>query len=167
MNKSIKILSLLLALLTLTFVFVSCSGGESGAKETEAPKDVVFDLSALGTALSKVKYEDEMAEITDDAVISAIYPEVSGAVKKVIYGGSGATPEEIILCEFESADAANSAKARFEKHLEDKKGIFDTYNAEYRPLLDKAVLEVIGKYVIYSVSADADAAKAAIEAAKK
>ena len=166
MKKSVKIISFVLALLTLSFVFVSCSSGESGAKNTESQKEVVFDLSALGSALAKVKYEDEMAEITDDAVISAIYPEVTGAVKTVIYGGSGATPEEIILCEFESADAANTAKARFEKHLEDKKGIFDTYNAEYRPLLDKAVLEVVGKYVLYSVSADADAARAAIEAAK-
>ncbi len=158
MKHVTKSLALLLALLTLVLAFASCT--------KDQPADVTLDLDALGTALSKVRYEDILVALTDETVLNTAYPVTAGAVKKIVYGGSGATPEEIILCEYENADEAAKAKTRFENHLNGKKETFDTYNAQFRPLLDDAILEVVGKYVIYSVSADAAAAKTAIEAAK-
>lgn len=144
-----RIFSLLLVLPLLLCIFASCGEGTK--------TDVTIDITALSTDLAKVSFVDEMVALSAEA-ISARYGFAASASSVIVYGGSGATPEEIIVAEYASEADAKSAMAGFEEHLEAQKTTFDDYNAEYRPLLNDTVLEQIGKYIVYCVcDAPADA----------
>lgn len=147
MKRIIRLLASVLAILTLALCFSAC------AKEDT----VTIDIEKLAKELSKVKYVDDMVKL-DDAVVSATYALTSGAKKAVVYGASGATPEEIIIAEYESANAARDAMSKYSDRVAAQKKTFDTYNAEYRPLLNQMILQQNGKYIIYCVSSDYDAA---------
>ena len=53
--------------------------------------------------------------------------------------------------------------AKYEARVASQKETFDSYNAEYRPLLDDYLLRRVGKYIVYCVSDDAKAASAALD----
>ena len=153
----IRTLSFLLILTAILTLFASCAGGEA---------EVTIDITALGNDLSKVQFVDpDMAAIGADIVTSR-YGFTSSAVKVVAYGGSGATPEEIIVAEYETAAKAKDAFSGFQSHLSSQKSTFDDYNAEYRPLLDTPILEQIGKYVIYCVCDAQSQAQAVLDSYK-
>lgn len=152
-----RILSLLVCLTMLVTLFAAC-----GEKEPA----VTIDVDALATALSKVQYVDEMMQVAEDSV-ALRYGFTSGAVKVVVYGGSGATPEGVIVAEYADESAAKNAFPKFEEYLETQKTTFDSYNAEFRPLLDTPVLERIGQYIVYCVCDAQSAAQTVLDGYKK
>lgn len=147
MKKIIRLAASVLAVLSLALCFSACQ------KET----NVTIDIEKLAEDLSKVKYVDDMVKL-DDAVVEASYALTSDAKKAVVYGASGATPEEIIIAEYESANAARDAMSKYSDRVAAQKKTFDTYNAEYRPLLNQMILQQNGQFIIYCVSSDYDAA---------
>ena len=154
----IRTLSFLLVLSAILTLFAACSSTEV---------DVTIDVAALGTDLSKVQFVDPDMALIDAAIVTSRYGFTSAAVKVVAYGGSGATPEEIIVAEYESAAKAKDAFSGFQSHLDSQKSTFDDYNAEYRPLLDSPILEQIGKYVVYCVCDAPSQAQAVVDSFKK
>ena len=153
MKKIIRLTAIALAILTLTFCTVACRQQE---------KDITLDIDQLAKALSEVKYVDEMVKL-DDAVVATSYALTSDAKKAVVYGASGATPEEIIVAEYEDIASAKAAISKYSDRLAAQKKVFDTYNAEYRPLLDQMILQQAGKYIIYCVSSDYTAASKIVD----
>ena len=153
----IKHLTLLLALTAILALFAACSSTEA---------EVTLDITALGTDLSKVQFVDPDMALIDSAIVTSRYGFTSSSVKVVAYGGSGATPEEIIVAEYESSAKAKEAFDGFKSHLDSQKSTFDDYNAEYRPLLDTPILEQIGKYVVYCVCDAPTQAQAVVDSYK-
>lgn len=157
-----KVLSVVLAISALL-----CIAALAGCKK-EQEKEYNIDIVALATELSKIKYNDELANVNDAAAETIIGSYINGAKKYVFYSSSsGATPEMIITAEYETKnDAANGLK-QLQKFVDEKKKTFDSYNVEYRPLLDKIVFESIGKYVVLCVSGDNTAAENIVSEYKK
>lgn len=139
-----RIIACLICLSFIAVAFCSCGN-------TEDYSDKVIDVNALASELNeKLTYVDELAPV-DENIVSALYG-FKGTVELVVFAAGGATPEEVIVAEYASQDDAKAALKEFEERAESQKKIFDTYNPEYRPLLDDMVLKQLGKYVIYSVS---------------
>lgn len=151
-----RILSLLFVLPLLLCLMAGC---------TPAEPEVTIDIEALATDLSKVPFVDEMVAISAESV-AARYGFTSGATKVIVYGGSGATPEEIVVAEYASASDAKNGHEKFKDHLDAQKTTFDDYNADFRPLLDTPVLEQIGKYVVYCVCDEPSRAQAVVDSYK-
>lgn len=150
-----KITALALVLLTVLLALVSC---------TKAQPEISLDIENLAQLLSGVNYVEQLEKL-DPSVVTTLYGFTSGAKNAVVYGASGATPEEIIVAEYETEDEAKTALEKYEKHLASQKETFNDYNAQYRPLLDNPVLQQAGKYIVYCVSNDGAAAQAVLDGA--
>ena len=141
-----KLICLLLALASLCLFLPACSDGA---------KEVNIDISALAAELaSSVTFADELEPVDTD-VIAALYG-FSDAKSVVVYAASGATPEEIIVAEYETQEGAAAALGTLNNRLSSQKTTFNDYNTQYRPLLDKSIVRQIGRYVVYCVSSDYD-----------
>ena len=139
-----KIVSLLICLSFVLFCFCSCA-------ETVDYSDKVIDVNALASELNtKLTFVDDLA-LVDESIVSALYG-FKGTEKLVVYAAGGATPEEIIVAEYATVDDAIAAFSAFEARVTSQEKIFDTYNPEYRPLLNGMYLKQLGKYVVYCVS---------------
>lgn len=149
-----KILSLALALTFVLFTFAACGGNTA--------KTYSFDVSELAKLLSeKGKFVDALAEVDAD-VVSTAYG-FSSAKNVKVYASGGATPEEVIVAEYEGEAAAKTGMDEFNKRVSAQKTTYSTYNPQYRPLLDDLLLKQVGKYVIYCVSSDNTAITAEFE----
>ena len=148
-----KTIAAALVLLTVLLAFASCT-------KPQAP--LTIDIEKLAKDLSGVSYVEQL-EALDPSVVTTLYGFTSGAKNVIVYGASGATPEEIIIAEYEDENTAKSAVEKFEKRLSSQKTTFDDYNAEYRPLLDTPVLQQAGRYIVYCVSNDHAAAQAVLD----
>ena len=152
-----RIIALTTTIIVLAALFTSCGNAKKDYS------DIVLDVSALASELAnKSTYVDELAPV-DEELVKTLYG-FADTEKTVIYASGGATPEEVIVAEYSSADAAKAGLQVFNDRLSAQKKTYDTYNAQYRPLLDDILLEQIGKYVVYCVSSDNSAAVAAFEA---
>ncbi len=153
-----KILSFILtvsALLCMTCMLYGC--------KNDTKKEYDIDIEALASDLSKIKYNDELAKVDANAAGNIIGSYVNGAKKYVFYSSSsGATPEMIVAAEYESESDAENGLKQLKKLVDEKKKTFDSYNVEYRPLLDNIVFENAGKYVILCVSGDTSAAEGVV-----
>lgn len=142
---------ILACLLCLSFIFVAfCSCGN-----TVDYSDKVIDVNALAARLNtKLTFVDDLA-LVDENIVNALYG-FKGTEKLVVYAAGGATPEEIIIAEYATVDDAKAALPSFEARVKNQEKTFDTYNPEYRPLLNGMYLKQLGKYVVYCVSSSND-----------
>ena len=134
----------------------------TGEGETE---EKVLSAENIATDLSKVTFVMEMQKASD-GIINAKYGFTKGAAEVIVYGGSGATPEEIIVARYEGEAKAQEALAKYETRLENQKTRFDSYNDQYRYLLNDAILEQFGDYIVYCVCEDAETASEIVNAYK-
>lgn len=143
MNRhlSSRLLSLLFCLVLVLGVFAGCN---------ESNDDVTLDIEALAADLSGVTFVEQVEKLDAD-VIGMLYGFTSGAAKVVVYGASGATPEEIIVAEYATAQEAKTSLAKYQERLDAQKTTFNSYNPQYRYLLDTPIVEQVGKYVVYCV----------------
>lgn len=153
--NSIKFIATSLVLsLIASFVFVSCEKSDPYADLKLDVEKVALDLRDNG------KFVEELDRL-DDATVPYVY-DLGSPDKIVVYTGSGATPEEIIVAEYDDADARTAALQKLNDHLTSQRKTFDDYNAQYRPLLDSPLLVEVGKYLIYCVSDDYNASEAVL-----
>ena len=155
MKKITAIILTALVLVGTVFSLASC--------KNEPAKNIEIDIDALAKELSeKVKFESPI-KMPDDKVTSAtIGKYLTGAKKTVYYSSDGATPEMIVVAEYEDEAAAKSGVSSLEQLVKAKKDVFDSYNTQYRSLLDDIILESDGKYAILCVSSDTSAAKTVV-----
>lgn len=149
-----KLIALLLALTAL------CGLAACGAKE-EAPVEI--DVTALAAALYEADiYDDILSEIP---VVAApvFYGYAEGDVTScVLYQSTAAAAEEIFVAQCASEEAAAAVKAGAEARIQSQIASYENYVPAEVPKLNSAVLETAGEYVIFVVSADADAAQAIV-----
>ncbi len=127
-------------------------------------EEKTIDVAALGDALlNNITYTDEMAAIDLETAGMIYYFGEASVTNACIYESSGATAEEIAV--FECADEASAdlmEKAVADRIAEQKES-FENYVPEELVKLDNAILVRSGKYVILSVSADAEQARKIID----
>ncbi len=152
MKKSRFIAVIMLA--AIVFTFVSCEKKDPYANLEIDVEKFALDLRDNG------KFLEELERL-DDKNVPYVY-DIGTPDKIVVYAGSGATPEEIIVAQFDDAAARSDAFKKLNDRLAAQRKTFDDYNAQYRPLLDNPLVTEVGKYLIYCVSDDAGASQAVL-----
>ena len=131
--------------------------------KSEETKNIEIDIEALAEELSeKTKFESPIIKADEKVTSATVGKYLTGAKKTVYYSSDGATPELIVVAEYESDSAAKTGIANLQNLVNAKKDIFDSYNTQYRPLLDDVVLEQSGRYAVLCVSADSQTAKSVV-----
>lgn len=154
MRKALTSVVAILLTSVLFFALVACEKSDPYANLQLDIEQVARDIRDSG------KFVDELERL-DDSAVPFIY-DLGSPVKAVVYAGSAATPEEIIVAEYESAEACKAGYDKVNAHLSEQRDTFDDYNAEYRPLLNEPLFVQAGKYLIYCVSNDYNASKEAL-----
>lgn len=139
-------------------VIISCSS------KTEKSDNVSFDIEQLALKLSTdVPFDDELIKLQDDAV-SLVYN--FGGSSTIVYAGSGATPEIVIIVECTDSSEADNAVAKIKTYIDDQITLFTDYNPSQLPKLETAVCGAYGRYAICAVSPDSAAVQTVIESSK-
>jgi hypothetical protein len=138
----------------VAFIFSACEKADPYANLQLDIEQVARDIRESG------KFVEELERLDDEAV-PYVY-NLGNPVKAVVYAGSGATPEEIIVVEYADEQARADGYKKLSAHLSSQRETFDDYNAEYRPLLDEPLFIEAGRYIIYCIASDFDASKAAL-----
>lgn len=139
----------------LLAAMVACMMVACGGKEKTydfAVEDMAKDLREM------IEYEDELTQ-SRDAVFYMIYGIDEGLVKsQSSYFSTNATTEEIAVVECVDKDATETVKKAFEDRVAYQKQTFESYAPEEVDRLDKALIKVMGNYVVLCVTADTDRA---------
>lgn len=153
-----KKLFLISAFIIIMSVIISCSG------ETEISENISFDIEQLALKLSTdIPFDDELIRLQDDAA-ALIYN--FGGKSTVVYTGSGATPEIIIIVECKDSIEADNAAVKIKTYIDDQITLFTDYNPSQLPKLESAVCSAYGRYAVCAVSPDSAAAQTVIESSK-
>ncbi|MHB1150885.1 MAG: DUF4358 domain-containing protein [Eubacteriales bacterium] len=151
-------LILILSFIIITSLIVSCGN------EIKTSEHVTFDTEQLALKLSTdVTFDDELIRLQEDAV-SLVYN--FGGSSTVVYAGSGATPEIIIIVECTDSGEADNAVAKIKTYIDDQIKLFADYNPSQLPKLETAVCSAYGRYAICAVSPDSTAVQSVIESSK-
>lgn len=102
--------------------------------------------------LENAEFDDELVSI-EETVIHTLY-NFGKSEAIVVYAGSGATAEEIIIIECDTSDNAKAAYDNLKSYLQKKKITFKDYNPAEMYKLDDPILKQYGKYVVYCISID-------------
>lgn len=157
MNLIMNKLTLILTVIIIAATIISCS------EKTAEYVNVTFDTEQLAVKLcSDVPFEDELMRLGDD-VVGLKYN--FGSDSAVVYAGSGATPEIIIIAKCADAEAAEAAVLKIKDYIDDQITLFTDYNSSQLPKLESAFCRAYGCYAICVVSGDSAAAQSTIEAA--
>lgn len=142
----VKALTVAICILSAALLICGCNGGY---------ENVVIDVEKVASEINaNAEFDDTLVKLSDD-VVRVKYPSLIDSEKTVIYAGSGATAEEIIILELSDAKSANVCSEKLKTHNSEMRKTFTDYNSSELPKIDSAVNVVRGKYVIYCVSCDA------------
>ena len=145
------------AALALCLTLTACGGG--GAAQTE------FDPDAAAQALLDSGAFTETLEEVDDSVAAVLYGvDTEKLTDCAAYTSLSAGAEEIAVLVMADADSAAAALEGLEKRVADQRAALESYQPDQVAKLDGAILEQRGSSVLLAVAADADAAKAAVDA---
>ncbi|MBQ1351800.1 MAG: DUF4358 domain-containing protein [Oscillospiraceae bacterium] len=145
-NRKKTIISALLSLLLL--LGLCACGGNSSAS---------VDIKTLPEAILKqVKFEDQLAEINQNAIEN--FYDVPDGVTGRVFLGSGATAEEIAVFQAPDEATAKTMAENAKQHISDRIASFENYIPEQVQLLDHAIVKQIGSCVVVCVAADTDSA---------
>jgi hypothetical protein len=143
------------------FIFTILIIAAASASCAENKSDIAFDTVQLAEKLSKeLMFDDELIRLSDD-VVSFKYNFGGGST--IVYAGSGATPEIIIITECSEPDAAEKAAAEIKGYIKDQIDLFSDYNASQLPKLETAFCRTYGNYAICVIAKDSAAAQDIIE----
>ena len=121
-----------------------------GSCTQAGPEDL--DIEALAHKLgTEIVYDDELVRLSDD-MVKKVY--VFSADQLVVWAGSGATAEKIIVGQAESAAAAKRLEEEFKNYLDAEIKRYENYVPAELVRLDDAVVMRSGRYVAYCVTAD-------------
>ena len=141
----------------LAILFSLCGCGEDAGGETKT-----IDKEALAAELAGTLEFRDMLEAVDSGIAGLRY-DTPENVEVVLYAGSGATAEEVAVFEAPDEDTAEEVLEAAEIYIQDQIDAFENYVPEEVPVLEKAVVEQRGKYVIICVTDDDAAARKKIE----
>ena len=114
-------------------------------------ENAVIDITALSdNIMASVTFDDQLVQISE-ATMKTAY-NFGEYISMIVYTGSGATAEEIILIECADSATADKTYMSVDTYYKNKKFYFKDYNPDETYKLDDPIFVRIGKYVIYCVS---------------
>lgn len=121
-----------------------------------------LDVNAFGEkVMASMAFDDEMNPMPED-LLSQLYGIQDSDVKqKTVYVSTGYTPEEVVVMEAASAEAAARIETALKARVESQKEAFVNYIPEEMPKLNNPPIKRQGNYVAMIISGD-DAAAAAL-----
>lgn len=144
-----KVIASFFCILTL-FAFAACS---STAKSP--------DVEAIMKEIRSGEIDlPDMAEIPLER-ISGYYDVNSDDIEQLSYiiAGSGATPDEIMIVKFTSADKAESMRSKMEERKAQISDLFTDYNPDEMPKVNSCVIETKNEYAFFAICNDNQKAK--------
>ena len=127
-------------------------------------KEVSFDVKTLAEELnSQISYQDTLTELDMDTASMFLNLSELDIVNGVVYEGSGATAEEIVVLECATSEDGAKAEQVLKDRVAEQVESFTDYVPAELTKLDAAVIRVNGKYAVLSVSDTPDAAVKIIE----
>jgi hypothetical protein len=137
----------------------------TSAAETTAAATVsnTSDIEGIFADLSSaIHFEDSMEIVADDYsdMLLGIAPE--SYTDCILYMGSGATAEELLIFAVSDKDSANALVQSLNTHIEDQKQAFSGYDPDELKILENAYIASSDTLVICCVCDNAKAAKEAI-----
>ena len=140
----------LVASLLLIFM-CACSHGK-------AQTDISVDIEQTAADIvENVEFRDELDTVGESAV-KRLYDMPENAFA-VVYIGSGATAEEVAVFEFEDADSSQAFIESAKKHIDEQIESYENYVPEEVPVLESAIVESYGRYVVVCVTDDPGASE--------
>ncbi len=162
-NKIVKVF--LGAALLLSFVLlVSCVSTKPLTLAEINMNEVTLDVAdAAEHMLSAVTFDDTLVKMEDEIAdglfgIGGLYSAVSA------YGSTGATAEAVVILRCGSGTDAETAEAKIAAYRDEMADVYADYNMPESEKLRGALLDTYGRYVVFIVSPDSDAAFDAFEA---
>ncbi len=162
-SRTRKITLAVLFLLSLS-LFVSCVKTEPiGLKDLNMNEITLDTESAAQHLLTSLTFDDTLVRI--DADIADALFGISGLYSSAAaYGSTGATAETVLVLRCGSATDAETAAAKIAAYRDEMADVYADYNMPESEKLRDALLSSYGRYVVYVVSSDSEAAYKAFEA---
>ncbi len=163
-----KRLSLVFTLIMCLVLVTGCTSNFELKEEPYKVADKILDASEFPDMVKLYNGNKENPENVD-AIIEMYYGLKTKDFKNyaVYYAGSGGTSDEIAIIEFADKKEADKNKAAFEKRITERKNVFSGYAPDEVKKLEKAKVEVKGKYVYMIISSDPDKALKIFNDSKK
>ena len=165
MKRGCKILKKMSVIGVLVGVFATAVTGCSNKQDNQKYENTVLNIENVAEeVLAKVSYAEQL-EVIDSDMMESIYTETDvGLIEKVvIYYNSAGTCDQLAVFQTVSVENANKVKESLKKDLENQIEANRDYLPDEIPKLQDPYLEVIGKYVVLSVSADKSQVKTVID----
>lgn len=139
---------------------------EIGATKTDTTEKNTFagkgkkdtDKIAKGI-LSKVKFKDDLAKVSDSIVISTYKLDPKKICSASLYLGGGATAEEIAVFEVKDKNYLKTLETLIDEHIERRKMDFKNYIPEEMPKLNSPAIVKKGNVIVVCVADKANAKK--------
>ncbi|MBO5648638.1 MAG: DUF4358 domain-containing protein [Clostridia bacterium] len=166
MKRTLTSAALLLAMMLFA---VSCTDtptqnpddSTSTDTSTSITERVPLELGVLARALADTCTFSEPLTQNDAYLKNHLYgfsAQADNMVACTAYVPAGITPEEVLVFEMKTADAANTIADMLRGYVTYQETQYGSYKPEEVPKLDDAVIVVDGTFVVYVVSTDNAAA---------
>ncbi len=137
-------------MLIFAAVLTGCGNGNTKA----------FDATEVANRLlEEITYQDELTVVDFDTAGMILNFSNVNVVNGLVFEGSGATAEEIVVLECASDEDADAAKAALQARVQEQIESFTDYVPQELEKLNQAVIVESGKYAVLSVSSEPDLAK--------
>jgi|GEM_PF-246852 len=162
-----KVSFIILAVIVLFFSLISCKDNTPGPSTlpddaTTEIFDVKIDINALAEELfTQIEYDDHLEKV-EDFVLEMLYNCEEYVTASVGYCASGGTSEAIALFECETVEYASMVVESLDTYRQSMAEDYARYTAGEVEKLNSAIINQVGKYVIFSVSSNPKGAHAII-----
>lgn len=153
-----------LAVLLLSLVLLTaCVSTEPIGLKDLNMDEVTLDAGATAAhLLSALTFDDTLVKM-DDEIADGLFG-IGGLYNAVAaYGSTGATAETVLVLRCGSATDAEEAAAKIAAYRDEMADVYADYNMPESKKLTDALLGCYGRYVVFVVSPDSEAAYQAFE----
>ena len=152
-TKKLGIILLAMAISMLT-LFTGCKGK---TKEIDAE-------ATLNALLNDVKYESELAEVSNNAAM--YFPDLPEKSTIKLYRAGGYSAEEVALITVVDEKDTDKVKEIINQHIKETRDQFMNYQPKEVSKIDNAVVSANGRYVFLCITDDFATAKDILKAPK-
>lgn len=131
---------------------VGATKKDTSNKKTFAGKGKADTDKIAEGILSKVKFKDDLAKVSDSIVVSSYQLDPKQICSASVYLGGGATAEEIAVFEVKDKKYIKTLKKLIDAHIERRKMDFKNYIPEEMPKLNAPVVVQKGNVIAVCVA---------------
>ena len=121
-------------------------------------KDLTLDMEALCNELLEGGVFEETLYPAEESAVPLLL-DFETECEGLVYVGTGATAEELVLFHGGDEDEAGQLKENLSQHLADRTEQYSGYLPQEAYKLENAILQQYGTYVILCIAADTAAAE--------